>query len=69
MPVHDIAQRGFDTEASTYDRTRPSYPSDAVAWMVGQLGIGPESLADGRFVFSRRQVIQKRSGRIMAYPR
>ena len=44
MPVHDIAQRGFDTEASTYDRTRPSYPSEAVAWMVEQLGIGPGSL-------------------------
>ena len=44
MPVHEIAQRGFDTEASTYDRTRPSYPSEAVAWMVEQLGIGPGSL-------------------------
>jgi SAM-dependent methyltransferase len=41
MPVHEIAQRGFDTEAVTYDRTRPSYPADAVAWLVEHLPIGP----------------------------
>jgi SAM-dependent methyltransferase len=41
MPVHEIAQRGFDAEALTYDRTRPSYPADAVAWLVEHLGIGP----------------------------
>jgi ubiquinone/menaquinone biosynthesis C-methylase UbiE len=40
MPVHEIAQRGFDAEALTYDRTRPSYPADAVAWLVVHLGIG-----------------------------
>jgi ubiquinone/menaquinone biosynthesis C-methylase UbiE len=41
MPVHEIAQRGFDTEAATYDRTRPSYPPEAVAWIVEHLRIGP----------------------------
>jgi SAM-dependent methyltransferase len=41
MPVHEIAQRGFDAEALTYDRTRPSYPPDAVAWLVEHLRIGP----------------------------
>ncbi|HZP28907.1 MAG TPA: methyltransferase domain-containing protein [Acidimicrobiia bacterium] len=41
MPVHEIAQRGFDAEAVTYDRTRPSYPPAAVAWLVEHLGIGP----------------------------
>jgi SAM-dependent methyltransferase len=43
MPVHEIAQRGFDAEALTYDRTRPSYPADAVAWLVEHLRIGPGS--------------------------
>jgi ubiquinone/menaquinone biosynthesis C-methylase UbiE len=41
MPVHEIAQRGFDREATTYERTRPSYPAQAVAWLVEHLGLGP----------------------------
>jgi ubiquinone/menaquinone biosynthesis C-methylase UbiE len=44
MPVHEIAQRGFDTEATTYDRTRPSYPPEAVAWLVEHLRVGPGRL-------------------------
>ena len=34
MAVHDVAQRGFDTGAGAYERARPSYPTDAVAWLV-----------------------------------
>jgi SAM-dependent methyltransferase len=39
--VHDVAARGFGAEAAAYDRARPSYPPDAVAWLTGKLGIGP----------------------------
>jgi len=39
--VHEVARRGFDAEAVAYDRSRPSYPPDAVAWLTGSLGIGP----------------------------
>jgi SAM-dependent methyltransferase len=40
MPVHEVAQRGFDREATTYERTRPSYPADAVEWLTEHLGLG-----------------------------
>jgi SAM-dependent methyltransferase len=40
MAVHEVAQRGFDREATTYERTRPSYPADAVAWLAEHLDIG-----------------------------
>ncbi len=39
--VHEIAARGFGSEAAAYDRARPSYPPDAIAWLTEQLGIGP----------------------------
>ncbi len=39
--VHEVAQRGFDAEAETYDRARPTYPPDAVAWLTESLGIRP----------------------------
>src|SRR6266511_237613 len=41
MPVHDVAQRGFDAGADAYDRARPSYPPDAVAWLIDTLRIEP----------------------------
>lgn len=41
MPVHDVARRGFDAGANAYDRARPSYPPDAVEWLVETLGIAP----------------------------
>jgi SAM-dependent methyltransferase len=37
MVVHDVAQRGFGAGAGAYDRARPSYPPDAVAWLVEHL--------------------------------
>ena len=40
MAVHDVAQRGFGAGAGAYDRARPSYPPDAVAWLVDHLGLG-----------------------------
>jgi SAM-dependent methyltransferase len=39
--VHEIAALGFGTEAAAYDRARPSYPPDAIAWLTDRLGIGP----------------------------
>ena len=41
MAVHDVAQRGFDSGAAAYDRARPSYPPDAVAWIAAHLQLGP----------------------------
>ncbi|HEY8218364.1 MAG TPA: methyltransferase domain-containing protein [Acidimicrobiia bacterium] len=41
MAVHDVAQRGFDSGAGAYDRARPGYPPDAVAWIVEHLRLGP----------------------------
>ncbi len=40
MAVHDVAQRGFGAGAGAYDRARPSYPPDAVAWLVEHLRLG-----------------------------
>ncbi len=39
--VHEVAYRGFAAEAEAYDRARPSYPPDAVGWLIDNLGIGP----------------------------
>ncbi|MBV8950478.1 MAG: methyltransferase domain-containing protein [Actinobacteria bacterium] len=41
MPVHEVAQTGFGNEADAYERARPTYPPDAVAWLVDALGIAP----------------------------
>jgi SAM-dependent methyltransferase len=41
MPIHDVAARGFDAEAETYERTRPAYPPDAVAWVAEHLRLAP----------------------------
>ncbi len=57
MPVHQVADTGFDREAVSYERSRPSYPPDCVAWFVEQLGIGPGAtvldLAAGTGKFTR----------------
>ena len=39
--VHAVASAGFGAEAGAYDRSRPSYPPDAVRWLIENLGIGP----------------------------
>lgn len=41
MTVHEVAQRGFGSEADVYERSRPSYPPDAVAWLSEMLGLAP----------------------------
>ncbi len=55
--VHEVALRGFGSEAETYERSRPSYPPDAVAWLVDHLRIRPGAvvadLAAGTGKFTR----------------
>ena len=41
MPVHEVARQGFGSEAEAYDRGRPEYPQEAIAWLVEQTGLGP----------------------------
>jgi len=41
MTVHPSVLRGFGRAAEAYERARPTYPNDAVAWLVDRLGIGP----------------------------
>jgi SAM-dependent methyltransferase len=40
MPVHEVAALGFGAGADAYERGRPSYPPDAVAWLVDALRVG-----------------------------
>ena len=39
LSVHEVASSGFGAEADAYERARPSYPPDAVAWIVDALGL------------------------------
>lgn len=40
-PVHPAAAVGFQRAADAYDRGRPGFPDDAVAFLVRQLALGP----------------------------
>ena len=40
MSVHPAAA-GFARAADVYERARPEYPPEAVAWLVSRLGLGP----------------------------
>jgi SAM-dependent methyltransferase len=57
VPVHRVADSGFDREAVTYDRARPSYPPDCVAWFAEHLDLRPGrrvlDLAAGTGKFTR----------------
>ena len=39
MPIHQVADAGFDREAEIYEQARPSYPPDGIAWFAEHLGI------------------------------
>lgn len=39
--IHPTAEAGFSAAAEVYERARPGYPEEAVAWMAEHLGIGP----------------------------
>jgi SAM-dependent methyltransferase len=41
LSVHEVASSGFEAVADAYERARPSYPPDAVAWIVDALRITP----------------------------
>ena len=41
MNVNPVAAAGFGRAADAYERSRPSYPPEAVARLVAELGIGP----------------------------
>jgi len=55
--VHEAAAIGFDKAADEYERARPSYPAEAVDFVVSTFGIGPGSivldLAAGTGKFTR----------------
>ncbi len=45
--IHPAAAEGFASNADDYERTRPGYPPDAVAYLVDVLGLRPgATLAD-----------------------
>jgi SAM-dependent methyltransferase len=39
--VHPVAAAGFAAAADVYERARPSYPEEAVAWLAERLGLRP----------------------------
>jgi SAM-dependent methyltransferase len=39
--MHPTATAGFGSSADAYERGRPSYPDDAVAYLAAELGLGP----------------------------
>ena len=39
--VHEAAARGFARSAAAYDRGRPEYPAQALAWLTERLALGP----------------------------
>jgi SAM-dependent methyltransferase len=41
--IHDAAARGYQSAVEHYERGRPSYPDDAVTFLVNELAIGPGS--------------------------
>ena len=41
MTIHPSAAVGFASAADIYERARPSYPQEAIDWLVTQTGLGP----------------------------
>jgi SAM-dependent methyltransferase len=41
LTIHPSAAVGFASAADIYERARPSYPQDAIDWLVAQTGLGP----------------------------
>jgi SAM-dependent methyltransferase len=40
LRIHELAAKGFGSAADVYERARPGYAADAVAWVCERLGIG-----------------------------
>jgi SAM-dependent methyltransferase len=45
MSIHETARTGFGRASDAYERSRPGYPPEAIAWLAESLG-----LAEGRTV-------------------
>jgi SAM-dependent methyltransferase len=45
VTIHEAAQRGFARQADAYERGRPTYPPEAIAWLIDALRLGPERVA------------------------
>ena len=41
MTIHEQARRGFGRGAAAYERGRPGYPAEAIAWLLTELELGP----------------------------
>jgi SAM-dependent methyltransferase len=41
VTIHPSAAVGFASAADVYERARPSYPQEAIDWLVAQTGLGP----------------------------
>jgi SAM-dependent methyltransferase len=39
--IHDEARRGFQVGATAYERGRPGYPPQAIAWLIDRLSLAP----------------------------
>ncbi len=57
MAVHEVAATGFGREATTYERSRPTYPPDALRWINDALDLRAGrivcDLAAGTGIFTR----------------
>ena len=43
--VDPVAAAGFSRAAEVYERARPSYPAEAIDWLVARTGLGPATTA------------------------
>ena len=70
MSVHEVAASGFGAEADAYERARPSYPPDAVAWLADALrlrsGARVCDLAAGTGKFTRLLVPHLHGAELLA---
>jgi SAM-dependent methyltransferase len=70
LSVHDVAASGFGAEADAYERARPSYPADAVDWLVDSLRMPAGGrvcdLAAGTGKFTRLLVPRLADARLVA---
>jgi SAM-dependent methyltransferase len=41
VTIHPRAAAGFAAAADVYERARPSYPQEAIDWLVAETGLGP----------------------------
>lgn len=60
MPIDDVAARGFEAGAASYEAARPGYPDEALAVLRDEVGIAPGTavldLAAGTGKLTRRLV-------------